>query len=284
METEDLKILLKKTEIDIQLAELEEKQRKVNRKKRRRIRVQWTRDWIMRRTLFGQYENLLAELNREDPKRYRNFLRVDNDLFEQLLQKVSPYITKKTTNWRQVTVLWLLLVSCVVYYIYCILLSFICIIKPNCYQCLCFQEAAWTRPEACSNTQTHGNRCHLQAADVFLQSGREHHLPVSAKSSGGPHRDSEGWSDATPRGTQTVKGSQWQVPGQMELSSCLQGTEREAHPHQSSTKVQFHVPQLQGVFLHDPAGSGWCWLQIHLGFCCRVWVIIRLPGLQRIGP
>jgi len=40
METEDLKILLKKTEIDIKLAELEEKQRKVNRKKRRRIRVQ----------------------------------------------------------------------------------------------------------------------------------------------------------------------------------------------------------------------------------------------------
>jgi len=105
METEDLKILLKKTEIDIKLAELEEKQRKVNRKKRRRIRVQWTRAWFIRRTLFGQYENLLAELNREDPKRYRNFLRVDNDLFEQLLQKVSPYITKKTTNWRQVTVL-----------------------------------------------------------------------------------------------------------------------------------------------------------------------------------
>jgi len=105
METEDLKILLKKTEIDIKLAELEEKQRKVNRKKRRKIRVQWTRHWIMRRTLFGQYENLLDELNREDPKQYRNFLRVDNDLFEQLLQKVSPYITKKTTNWRQVTVL-----------------------------------------------------------------------------------------------------------------------------------------------------------------------------------
>jgi len=61
METEDLDILLKITEIDIELAELEEKQRKANRKRRR---VQWTRDWIMRRTLFGQYENLLAELNR----------------------------------------------------------------------------------------------------------------------------------------------------------------------------------------------------------------------------
>ena len=53
METEDLDILLKITDINIKLAELEEKQRKANRKRRRRMRVQWTRDWIMRRTLFG---------------------------------------------------------------------------------------------------------------------------------------------------------------------------------------------------------------------------------------
>jgi len=44
--------LLKITEIDIKLAELEEKQRKANRKRRRRMRIQWTRYWIMRRTLF----------------------------------------------------------------------------------------------------------------------------------------------------------------------------------------------------------------------------------------
>ena len=56
------------------------------------MRVQWTRDWIMMRTLFGQYENLLAELNREGPKRYRNFLRVDNDLFEQLLYRKFLHI------------------------------------------------------------------------------------------------------------------------------------------------------------------------------------------------
>jgi len=36
MEIEDLEILLKITEIDIKLAELEEKQRKANRKRRRR--------------------------------------------------------------------------------------------------------------------------------------------------------------------------------------------------------------------------------------------------------
>jgi len=81
METEDLEILLKITEIDIELAELEEKQRKANRKRRRTMKVHWNRDWITKRTLFGQYENLLAELNIEDPKQYRNFQRVDNDLF-----------------------------------------------------------------------------------------------------------------------------------------------------------------------------------------------------------
>ena len=56
METEDLEILLKITEIDIKLAELEETQRKANRKRRRRMRIQWTRDWIMRRTLFDPSE------------------------------------------------------------------------------------------------------------------------------------------------------------------------------------------------------------------------------------
>jgi len=37
---------------------------------------------------------------------------VDNDLLEQLLQNVSLYITKKTTNWRQVNVLTVSTVSC----------------------------------------------------------------------------------------------------------------------------------------------------------------------------
>jgi len=50
MDTEDLEVLLKITDIDIKIAELKEKQRKANRKRRRMIRVQWTRDWIMRRT------------------------------------------------------------------------------------------------------------------------------------------------------------------------------------------------------------------------------------------
>jgi len=100
METEDLEILLKITEIDIKLAELEEKQRKANQKRRRRMSVQWTR--IMRRTLFGQYENLLAELNREDPKRYRNFLRVAR--YGQLVRPLRSLRSAPTVSTVSLTV------------------------------------------------------------------------------------------------------------------------------------------------------------------------------------
>jgi len=61
METEDLEILLKITEIDIKLAEFQETQRKANRKRRRRIRVQWTRDWIV-----GELYLILQSSNAED--------------------------------------------------------------------------------------------------------------------------------------------------------------------------------------------------------------------------
>lgn len=42
----------------------EERQDQANRKQRRRRQV-WTREWLNRRTMFGQYETLLQELNRE---------------------------------------------------------------------------------------------------------------------------------------------------------------------------------------------------------------------------
>ena len=41
--------------------------------------------WLAHRTLFRQHDHLLYELNREDPASYRNFLRVDADLFGEIL-------------------------------------------------------------------------------------------------------------------------------------------------------------------------------------------------------
>ena len=89
----------------LQIAQREEAQqlpdiprpRRRRRPARRRV---WCRTWLARRTLFGQYDHLLHELNREDPASYRNFLRVDADLFGQILDRVTPAIKKESTSFR----------------------------------------------------------------------------------------------------------------------------------------------------------------------------------------
>ena len=50
--------------------------------------------------MFGQYDTLLHELNREDHRCYKNILLVDADLLQEFVRRVEPQITKKTTNWR----------------------------------------------------------------------------------------------------------------------------------------------------------------------------------------
>jgi len=73
------------------------------RKKLRRTarrRRWWVRGWLARRELHGQYDNLLHELNREDPGEYKRFLRVDADFFGYVLERVTPYIEKQDTRWR----------------------------------------------------------------------------------------------------------------------------------------------------------------------------------------
>ena len=70
------------------------------RRRQQRRREVWVRQWLTRRTIFGQYEELLQELNREDHKGYKNFLRVDADLFGELLERIGPIIEKKDTHFR----------------------------------------------------------------------------------------------------------------------------------------------------------------------------------------
>ena len=64
-------------------------------------RTVWTRGWLLNRTLYEQYENLLSELNQEGFRGYKNFLRINNELFEKLVHCVGPHIRKITTPWRQ---------------------------------------------------------------------------------------------------------------------------------------------------------------------------------------
>ena len=49
-------------------------------------RVQ-TKPWILRRLLLGTFNQLTAELNKEDMKSYSNFMDTDADIFQELIGK-----------------------------------------------------------------------------------------------------------------------------------------------------------------------------------------------------
>lgn len=87
--------------VEIEMKKREEEERREERRARRKPRTVWTRDWIIRRPMYGNYDHLLAELNREDGSTYKNFVRIDQDLFAELLHRITPRIQKKDTRYRK---------------------------------------------------------------------------------------------------------------------------------------------------------------------------------------
>ena len=72
------------------------------RRRPRTPRRDWVKPWrLLRRPFFGQYENLLYELHRDDSKGYQNFLHMSPELFNELVERVGPLITKKDTFYRK---------------------------------------------------------------------------------------------------------------------------------------------------------------------------------------
>jgi len=66
----------------------------VQERRQRRRRTCWVRPWIERRRIFGQYETLFHELERESQGDFHAYLRMDRQTFAELLQRVEPRITK----------------------------------------------------------------------------------------------------------------------------------------------------------------------------------------------
>lgn len=56
---------LRRREEAVMLALLAEEERIRAERRRRRPRQMWVRPWLLRRPLYGQYERLMAELERE---------------------------------------------------------------------------------------------------------------------------------------------------------------------------------------------------------------------------
>ena len=71
--------------------------------RRRRMRVVWNiwvRDWIARGPQLGLYDRLMVELCHEDPRAFQNFMRMPPAMYDDIVQRLTPALTKETTNWR----------------------------------------------------------------------------------------------------------------------------------------------------------------------------------------
>ena len=68
--------------------------------KKRRHRV-WVSRYLAVRPQFGAYNSLMRDLLELDSTKFRNYIRLDPEIFEELFQKVEPLITSKDTRMRQ---------------------------------------------------------------------------------------------------------------------------------------------------------------------------------------
>ena len=63
----------------------------------------WTRKWLSedRRHQFGLYDQLMVELRNEDKKTFENFMRMPTEMYDGLVTRLSPHITRQTTTFRR---------------------------------------------------------------------------------------------------------------------------------------------------------------------------------------
>ena len=68
---------------------------RLNRMQRRRRRW-WVRPWLLRRVNLGHYDRLMQELMHEARGDFKSFLRMEPDMFREMLVRVTPRISKRT--------------------------------------------------------------------------------------------------------------------------------------------------------------------------------------------
>ena len=58
----------------------------------RRDRRYWTRAWLLKRPLLGQYERLMVELREEGVPAFKNFVRMESRMFQEVLTRLGDRI------------------------------------------------------------------------------------------------------------------------------------------------------------------------------------------------
>ena len=72
-------------------------------KKKRKPRKVWVKPWILQRETLGAYNALVSEIALSEREDYRRFMRMNTETFTEILERINPYITKKTTVMRLIT-------------------------------------------------------------------------------------------------------------------------------------------------------------------------------------
>ena len=70
-------------------------------KGRKKKRTTWGRRWIRNRDKSGAYKGVIEEVKTDDSTSFRTLMRMDEESFNFLLEKVSPLIKRQDTNMRQ---------------------------------------------------------------------------------------------------------------------------------------------------------------------------------------
>ena len=76
---------------------LDEKKKPKKVKKQRRT---WSKEWLKNRQQYT-HEKLLTELRNFERNDFKNFLRMDDECFDEILTLVNPFIKKQNTSLRE---------------------------------------------------------------------------------------------------------------------------------------------------------------------------------------
>ncbi len=68
-------------------------------RKKRKSKRKWSRDWLMKKQVFSHIT--LLDTLRDEPNDWRNYLRMGEDTYMELLNLVSPLIRKQDTVMRK---------------------------------------------------------------------------------------------------------------------------------------------------------------------------------------
>ena len=85
------------------LAVLVQRRRREAQQPQRRPRSCWVTPWVRMRPMQGQYYHIFEELDRRCGLDYKSYIRLDRNLFHEVLQRVAPRITKSD---RYVQLFW----------------------------------------------------------------------------------------------------------------------------------------------------------------------------------